>query len=381
MKKILYFIDDLSMGGIQKLALDWVSNFDKKKIKIDFLLLDKGINYELESTFQQLGSNVYKLKGVWINTPFDYIKYCKSCSMFFKEHNDYDIVELHSSSKNFLILKYAKKYGIKTRIAHSHNIGFQTKNMVKIFIGNILKYELKKYSTDFLACSKDAGRWLFGNKIINSDKFDIIYNSIDFNKFVYNQKVRQDIRNTLKISDDTFVVGHIGRFNEQKNHMFLIHIFEEILKINSDSKLLLLGDGILKDEINKYVISNNLSDKIYFMGIKTNVNEYLQAMDAFVFPSLYEGLGIVLIEAQASGLKVYTSKNVVPIEANISDTLFNYIDLKSNNYKEWAEKVLYDRNGYSRNNLVVNKGNYDLNSTIKKLEDYYLSRGDEYGKN
>ena len=163
--------------------------------------------------------------------------------------------------------------------------------------------------------------------------------------------------------------------------MFLIHIFEEILKINSDSKLLLLGDGILKDEINKYVISNNLSDKIYFMGIKTNVNEYLQAMDAFVFPSLYEGLGIVLIEAQASGLKVYTSKNVVPIEANISDTLFNYIDLKSNNYKEWAEKVLHDRNNYSRNNLVVNKGNYDLNNTIKKLEDYYLSRGDEYGKN
>lgn len=375
MKKILYFIDDLSMGGIQKLALDWVSKFDKDKISVDFLLLDEGKSYELENVFKKMNCKIYKLENIWIRKSWDYLKYNIACNNFFKNHHDYDIIELHSSSKNYVILKFAKKYGIKTRISHSHNIGFQTKNKIKILVGNIFKKKLIKYSTDFLACSVDAGKWLFGPEIINSDRFEVIYNSIDFDKFKYNRNTRNKIRKKLNISNDEFIIGHIGRFNEQKNHQFLINLFEKIHNIKPNSKLLLLGEGNLKTSIENLVKEKKLEKSVIFAGIKTNANEYLQAMDNFVFPSLYEGLGIVLIEAQAAGLKIFTSKNVVPIEARISNN-FYYIKLNTANYDEWVEKILNEDYNYNRNEVKIDKKNYDINTTVNKLERYYLSRGD-----
>lgn len=373
MKKILYFIDTLEMGGIQKLTLDWISNIDKNNFEIDILTLDSSKKENLEDNFNKIGCKVYKLNDVWIRTPLDYLKYNFECNKFFKRNHEYDIVELHSSSKNYPILKYAKKYGIKTRISHSHNIGFQTKNKFKILVGNMFKKKLIKYSTDFLACSLDAGKWLFGEKIVNSNKFKIIYNSIDFENFKFNKNIRTKIRKELGFNDNTFVIGHVGRFNSQKNHVFLINIFEKISKKIPNSYLILLGEGNLKKNIEKMVDEKKLSNKVMFLGVKNNANEYMQAMDAFVFPSLYEGLGIVLVEAQAAGLKTFTSKRVIPIEAKISDNI-KFIDLKKDNYDEWTETILKEDYNYKREEVILDKTNYDLRNTIKKLEEYYISK-------
>ena len=324
-------------GGIQSLVMEIVKNIDKEKVQIDFLLLDDGKKYELEDELENLGCKVYKLKGIWLRTPLDFMKYTKALDNFFKNHRDYDVVHMHSSSKNYMVLKKAKKYGIPVRIAHSHNIDFQTKNPIKKLIGNIFKVNLKKYATDYFACSKIAGKWLFGEKIINSDKFKVIHNAIDYDKFKFDGNKRKEIREELNIKDDEIVVGHVGRFSNQKNHEFLIDIFDELYKKNDKFKLLLIGIGETEELIKEKVKKLNIENRVIFLGFKEDVSKYYNAMDLFLFPSKFEGLGITLIEAQANGLICFTSKDVVPEEAKLSDNLY-YIKL-SDGFKKWTEKI------------------------------------------
>ncbi len=368
--KVLYFVDRMLRGGIQSLIIDWIPRFDKNKIQVDVLLLDDGKEYELERTLKEMGCNVYKLNGIWIKKPSDYFKYKKSIDEFYKKNHDYDVVHLHSSSKNFLVLKYAKKYGIKKRISHSHNIGFQTKNILKKLIGNILKYPLKKYSTDFYGCSEIAGKWMFGKKIVKSEKFFIIHNAVDYKKFEFDLLKRKEIRNKLKINDEEIVIGNVGRFSPQKNHTFLIGIFYEILKINPNCKLLLIGTGDLEEDLKKKAKELGIKDKVIFAGFKNNVNEYLNVMDYFVFPSLYEGLGLVLIEAQANGLQCFTSSGVVPKEAQVSNSLY-YISLNENE-KEWAQKILKHNKDRKNNYKEIKEKGYIIDDVIETLTTEYM---------
>ena len=165
--KVLYFVDRLRHGGIQQLIVEILKKMDKEKVQIDLLVFDDGQTYPLEEVVKDLGINLYKIDA-WIWKPWDYLKQAKTLDKFFKEHHDYKAVHMHSSSKNFMVLKKAKKYGIKIRIAHSHNIGFQSKNKLKIMVGNIFKKPLKKYATDYFACSKLAGKWLFDDEEVKT---------------------------------------------------------------------------------------------------------------------------------------------------------------------------------------------------------------------
>ncbi len=370
---VLYFVDRMLRGGIQTFVIENIKHMNRDKLQIDFLLLDDGENYtKEENELIKLGCNVYKLDGIWIRNIMDFRKYKLKLNEFFSKHNNYKIVHLHSSSKNYLVLKVAKQYKIPIRIAHSHNIDFQTKNPIKKLLGDILKIPLKYYATDYFACSKLAGEWLFGKKIINGKNFHIIHNAVDLKKFKFNINDRNKIRKELNISDEDLVIGHVGRFTTQKNHKFLIDIFYEIYLQNSNSKLILIGKGKKEEEIYKKVSKLGLQKNVIFEGFKFNVNEYMSAMDIFVFPSLYEGLGLVLIEAQANGLKCFTSKNVVPLEAKVSNSL-EYIELnKSPQY--WASEILKVNSSRTDNyKEIINKG-YDIEDTAKFLEDFYIRK-------
>lgn len=368
--KVLYFVDRMLRGGIQSLVIDWVSRFDKEKIHVDFLLLDDGKKYELEETLKELGCEVYKLEGMWLRKPLDYIKYNKLLDDFFSKHNDYKVVHLHSTSKNYPVLKYAKKYNIPIRISHSHNIDFQTNNPLKKIIGNCLKPLLIKYSTDFYACSKIAGEWLFGKKIVNTEQFKIIHNAIDYKKFQYNESIRKKIREELNLNENTIVLGNVARFEKQKNHEFLVDIFYEYQKKHKEAKLLLIGTGSLENVIKEKTKNLNIQDKVIFAGFKTNVNEYMQAMDYFVFPSLFEGLGLVLIEAQASGLQCFTSKDVVPNEVKASESL-EFIPL-SLTAKEWSD-IINTKSVKRHNNLEeIKKNGYFIEDVVNLLSQTYL---------
>jgi len=362
---VLYFVDRMLRGGIQSFVIENMKHIDKEKIQIDFLLLDDGVEYELEDILKRQGANVYKLKDVWLRKPTDYIDYMKKVDSFFRKHHDYKVVHLHSSSKNFYILKSAKKYKIPVRIAHSHNIEFQSKSKTQRVIGNILKPLLKKYATDYFACSSLAGKWLFGKK----ENVKVIKNAVDLKRFKFNEKIREKIRKEFNLSDK-LVIGHVGRFTNQKNHTFLIDIFYEIHKNNKNTALMLVGTGESEDKIRQKVRNLKLDDSVLFMGFKNNVNELMWAMDIFLFPSLYEGLGLVLIEAQTAGLTCFTSKDVVPLEANVNN--LNYISLNCN-AQVWAQEILKNKLKRNNNYDKIKQNGYDICDTGKELEEFYIN--------
>lgn len=362
--KVLYFVDRMLRGGIQTFVIENLKHIDKTNLQIDFLLLDDGEVYELEQELRDLGSTVYKLERIWLRKPKDFVKYCMALNQFFKEHHDYKVVHMHSSSKNFMVLKMAKKYGIKVRVAHSHNIDFQSKNKLKILIGNLFKKPLKKYATHYFACSELAGKWLFGNEEVK-----VIHNAVDYEKFKFNENRRNELRKELGI-EDKLVIGNVGRFTNQKNHTFLIDIFNEIHKQNENTVLMLVGTGGKEKEIKKKVKDFGLQNDVLFLGFKNNVNEYMWTMDCFVFPSVFEGLGLVLIEAQATGMKCFTSKGVVPKEAQVSK-LLEYISLKKS-VKEWTEMIL--NSDLERKDIKQDLENkkYLIEQTAEELGKFYL---------
>lgn len=367
--KILYFVDRMRHGGIQQLILEIAKHIDRKKFEIEFLIFDDGEKYSLEEIITNMGYKIYKIDG-WIFKLKDYDKQAKKLDDFFSKHNDYKIIHFHSSSKNYQVLKYARKYKIPVRIAHSHNIEFQTKNRLKIIFGNLLKNRLKRYATNYFACSKLAGKWMFGKGNVDAGKVTIIHNAIDFERFKFNDIVRNEMRKQLNIATDEIVIGNVGRFTNQKNHTFLIDIFDELYKRNSQYKLLLIGTGENEKIIKEKVKKLNLDKNVIFAGYKSNVNEYIQAMDLFVFPSEFEGLGIVLIEAQANGLACFTTKDTVPSEVKINCNL-QFISLKES-AKKWAEKIIQAKTDRKNVEEKFKKSGYLIDDMVKKLEKIYL---------
>lgn len=367
--KVLMFVDRMRHGGIQQFILENVKHMDLTKLTIDVLTLDDGQNYPLEQEVQDVGANFYKLKGVWVQTPYDYITYAKAIQKFFQQHSGYKVIHMNASSKNFILLRYAKRYGIPVRIAHSHNIDFQTNNIIKKCAGNIFKIILNKYATDYFACSKLAGKWLFGKKYVEQGKVIVIHNAVDFEKFQFNKEIREIVRNELRISNDALLIGNVGRFTLQKNHIFLLDIFNEIQK-KKDAVLILIGIGELEAEIREKVQILNLTDKVIFAGFRNDVYKVLQAMDVFLLPSLYEGLPIVGVEAQANGLPIFTSKDVVTNEVKISDSL-TFISLEKT-AENWAEIILQSDLTRRDTKEQLKKAGYFIEDAAKALSKFYL---------
>lgn len=224
-------------------------------------------------------------------------------------------------------------------------------------------------------CSKEAGVWLFGKKIVNSNRFMIVHNAVDLEKYKFNVEVRERIRNDLKIDKNTIVIGHVGRFVELKNHDFLVDVFYEFYEIHPNSKLLLIGTGIKENEIKEKVKRLGIEENVIFAGFRENVNDYMCAMDLFVLPSKTEGLGLVLIEAQASGLKCFTSKDVVPNEVDVSKTTqFLSLNLLP---KEWADVLIETNIERVKNEDMIKQAGYDIIDTSKVLQDFYTKNNND----
>lgn len=368
--KVLLFVDRMRHGGIQQFLVENVKHMDKTKVDIDVLTLDDGETYPLEKAIQDAGATYYKLKGIWINKPTDYFKYAKAIDKFFTIHNDYKVIHMNASSKNFILLKYAKKHHIPVRIAHSHNIDFQTKNPIKKLIGNLLKIPMKKYATDYFACSYLAGEWLFGKKNVENGKVKVIHNAVDYKNFKYDEKIRKEMRQKFNITENEILFGHVGRFTNQKNHTFLADIFNEIHKQNKHTKLIMVGIGEKEQEIKDKVKALNLEDCVIFAGFRKDVNKIMQAMDVFLLPSLYEGLPVVGVEAQAAGLPCFTSKDVVTKEVQITKAM-NFISLDKS-AKEWANIILGSDLSRKDTKKELKEAGYFIEDSARELVDFYL---------
>lgn len=361
-KKILIFGLTSLIGGVETYIINLVRHIDKEKFDIDFLVQDDitGINKEKILGYY---TNIYKVENLKRHP----IKAIKTLRRIYTK-NKYDVIHLNiSTASSILYAIPCKSVSPKTKIiVHSHNGG--DKNKLQHYFFRVV---LNNFVDKYLACSELAAEWMFGKKIVSNNKVLITNNAIETEKFLFDNKIRNNIRKLLKIKDNEFVIGHVGRFNNQKNHLGLIEIFRETIKNDKSIKLMLLGRGDLEEVVKRKVKEYQLEDNVLFIGNQKDVNIYYQAMDIFVLPSFFEGLPIVGIEAQASGLKCIFSDKItreVDITGNVE-----FIDIKLTN--KWKEKILEVRQkSYKRINMkekIIEKG-YDLNKEIKKIEKLYI---------
>lgn len=371
--RVLQVIGSMNRGGAETMIMNLYRQIDKSKVQFDFMVHtnQKGA---YDDEIIKLGGKIYnvpRFKGTNIWT------YIKSWKLFFDNHKEYKIIHGHIGSCASIYLGIAKRYGLFT-IAHSHN----TKSLGKGFKNKLYPlfvYPTRHIADFFFGCSKIAGIDRYGQKVVNSDRFAILKNAIFTESFIYSNVIRKKLRKQLNI-EDKFVLGHVGRFSPQKNHQILVDIFKAVHDKNENTVLLLVGDGELRKSMENKVEKLGLLNNVIFAGVRTDIPQLMQAMDVFIFPSLYEGLGMVAIEAQAAGLPCIVA-DTIPKEAYITD-LIKCISLKES-VDIWAEAILKYDNGYNRRNSykeVMDRG-YDIIDTAKWLENFYQIRwGNNYGR-
>ena len=350
-------------GGVESVVMNYYRNIDREKIQFDFICDEDSTNIPYEE-IKKLGGRVILVP------PYQrLIKYTKELKKVFKE-NKYKIVHSHINTLSVFPLYVAKKSGIPIRIAHSHsttNNAEWKKNIAK----QLLRPFSKIYATDYFCCSELAGRWQFGNKTYNKGKVFLLNNAIDITKFKYDEKIRERKRQELGINKDALVIGHIGRFVTVKNHSFLLEIFKEINKKEENSKLILVGQGPLENKIKNKINSLHLNEKVIFLGQRNDANELYQAFDVFLLPSLYEGLPVVGVEAQASGLLCILSNNTTKETKILQDTLFESLEKDA---KYWSELVLESYKNHKRQNTEQEliQGGFYIKEEAKKLTAKYF---------
>lgn len=349
-------------GGVESVVMNYYRHIDRKKIQFDFICDSDSTEIPYEE-IESLGGKVILIP------PYEKVfKYHKELKRVLKENN-YKIVHSHINTLSVFSLFAAKCAGVPVRIAHSHsttNKAEKKKNLMK----QILRPFSKKYATHYFCCSELAGRWLFGDKVYDDGKVFLLNNAIDLNNFKYDEKIRIEKRKELGIDDTKLVIGHLGRFVTQKNHEFLIEIFNEIQKKNKNAILLLAGQGPLKEKIEEKVKNLGIDDKVFFLGQVNDAYKLYQAFDVFLLPSLYEGLPVVGVEAQATGLLCELSSDMTKETKVLETTRFISLNKSAD---EWANIILTDFSKFKRHDTTdeVTRNNFNIEKESSKLVDKY----------
>lgn len=356
--RILQCVSNMDRAGIETMLMNFYRNIDRDKIQFDFLC-NKSKPGDYDEEIKALGGNIYVSPGL---NPFKWFKYQKYMKELFKKHPEYKIIHCQNEAMGFPALYAAKKCGIPVRIAHSHNT--VTRKDFKWPIKIVYKYLLRTVATDYVACSHAAGKYLFGKDV------KVINNAIDSQKFIFNEKVRKDTRKQYNM-ENKFVIGHVGRFEPQKNHEFLIQLFYEYQKQNKDAVLMLIGTGSLEEHIKELVSNLNIQDKVIFTGSISNVNEMYQAMDMFILPSFHEGLPVVGVEVQAAGLKCIFADTITKEVALTKNVQFLSLKEDINTWIKAIDNCKNYKRKYMQEFLI--EKNYDIKSAIKELKKFYLN--------
>lgn len=368
MKRILHVMSNISVAsGVSSMVMNYYRNIDREKIQFDFLVAKKTIN-SYDTEIKQLGGRIYysgnplALKTIYSSNR--YFKY------FFKNNIDkYIAVHLHSPNYNEMTLRHAKKYGAKNIIVHSHSSLFST-NALKESINHILVRNITKYADIFFACSHEAASFLYGDKFIKNNKIHIINNAIDYSIYKFDKKKREDVRANLGLNN-SLVIGHVSNFSYLKNLSFLVPVIQKTVKDSKEIRFLFIGDGPSKKDLFELLKQKQLDKYCIFIGFTEDVSKYLNAADMIVLPSIKEGLGICLVEAQANGLDCLASENV-PEEVDIGYVEFLPLDIESwyNNIKGRNIESINDR---IRKSINFRKSKFDIENEALKLEKFYTS--------
>ena len=364
--RVLHMIGSLEIGGSQAMIMNIYRNIDRKRVQFDFVI-DKNRGGFFEKEITELGGKIYKMP-CFRGTNIHEIR--KSWDEFLTKHSEYKILHSHVRSYASLYIPIAKKHGLKT-IIHSHSTS--NGSGIAAVIKAIMQYPLRYQADYFFACSDKAGKWLYGKKITMRPNYRMIPNGVDLKRFAFNKEKRDQMRRKLGIAENAFVLGHIGRVTVPKNHKFLVQLFAEYHKENITSKLLLVGDGELFEDVKQQVAHLGINEAVIMVGSKTNTEDYYQAMDVFVFPSLWEGLPVSVVEAQANGLQCLLS-DVITHDVDLTDQV-QYLPLNEKNI--WLERITYIQ---KKKRMAATTGNqmklqpFDSMIVAKKLQDFYLKQ-------
>ena len=365
MIRVLHVLGGLDRGGAETMVMNLYRCIDRSTIQFDFIIhtpTKRAYYDEIIAMGGRIyhfpafnGTNMFHLRDLW--------------NEFFLNHPEYKVLHSHVRSYASLYLPIAKKYGVKT-IIHSHSTS--NGKGITSFVKRIMQYPLR-YQADYLmACSNDAGRWLYGAKACQKTNYFFLPNAIDVEKYRFSQTDATLYRKMLGL-EGKFVIGHVGRFHEAKNHIFLLDVFAKICDSQSDAMLLLVGDGELRDVIITRIKSLSLEDRVILVGSRSDVPQLLNAMDVFMFPSKWEGLPVTVVEAQASGLPCIISEKITR-DVDIS---FLVKRLPVNDVNEWTKAVFTLPSPSERVDVIseIKKKGFDVKDTAARVTKFYCSIG------
>lgn len=355
--RIAQVVGKMLGGGVEAVVMNYYRHIDRSKVQFDFLV-DSDSTLVPSEQIESLGGRVFEIPPY--QHPITYQSYLQD--LF--EREGWKIVHSHINALSVFPLYAAKQAGVPIRIAHSHSMSGKGE-FVKNSIKYLLKTQSNRYATHRFCCSEEAGLWLFGPK----NHYDVIRNAIQIEDYLFSREKREIIRRQLGISDNAFVIGHIGRFAKQKNQQFLLKAFYQASSIRKDLILILVGEGSTRQSCEAWCAEHGLRNNVMFLGQREDVDSLYSAFDLFAFPSLYEGLGIVAIEAQVAGLPCLVSP-AVPREAKLSTSL-KYLDIDST--KKWTAAFLEVDKPPSRVININDFAQYDIRKASSLLCTKYFS--------
>lgn len=363
--KVLHHVSSMNRGGQETLIMNVFRKIDRESVMFDFLcIINEPADYDEE--IHSLGGKINFIDYSLCSGPLKPLKRARLLYRWLKEHkSEYGVFHVHTQNAFYALLDAipAKTAGIKKVIIHSHN----SSTLYHITAHKVAKGVLKLMSIDRFACSNEAGRWMFGNK-----SFRIIRNGIDTERFSFQPQVREKVRNEFGWSSQK-IIGHVGRFNDQKNHLFLVRIFQELHKIDPNTRLVLIGRGENEESIQQYVYQNNLKNCVDFLCVRDDVERLYQGMDLFLFPSKFEGLPVVLVETQAAALPCLIS-DVISHELDITDYIYR-ASLESSP-EEWARmayNILCINLPRCNTREEIAHAGYDIDTVANSLKQFYIS--------
>lgn len=372
MIRVLHSVSNMDRAGIETMLMNYYRHIDREKIQFDFLC-NKKKKGAYDEEIIEMGGRVFRSPGL---NPIRFFQYKKFMFDLFNENPEIKIVHSHNGEFAYQSLYAAYKKGIKVRICHAHNTRIE-RNLKKP-LKLLYKTQLKKVANNYWGCGINAIKFYFGKQIVNDKKYLVINNAIEVEKFVYNENLRNEIRKKMNL-ENKFVIGNVGRFMEQKNHKFILQIFKKILTVIPNASLMLIGDGELLENIKNKAKELQINESILFLGNIENVNEMYQAMDVFLLPSLFEGLPVVGVEAQAAGLKCLFSDTITK-EVAITENI-KYLSLEKDSIEKWVDEIIKNRT-YERKDtsLEIKKAGYSIKEEAQKIEDRYMKMLNEKEK-
>lgn len=357
--RVLQVVTNMDRGGLETFVMNMYRRVDRSRVQFDFLCHRDG-SFAYDGEIEALGGRIYRVPRC---NPLD-PRYLKAIDSFFEEH-PYRVVHSHINCMSALPLAAARRHESVVRIAHSHN-SRQDRDL-KYPLKLACKRRIRHEATDLFACGVEAGRWMFG-----TDDFTVVRNAIDVDVYAFDETRRQRVRAALGVAPLAPVVGHVGRFSHVKNHAFILEVFAALLGQRPDAILLLVGDGELRPDIERRAEELAISGSVRFLGVRSDVPELMQAMDAFLMPSLYEGLPLVLVEAQASGLPCVIS-DCIPADCDLEGSSMVRLPLSAP-LNQWSEALtdVVGKTARIDGATIVRKAGFDAEETASWLQDYYL---------